>query len=185
MKFSKDFYPSIDEITSSEKGQKWVPESLKMFMKLLVPSNLKQLSLSQCIVQATRPRGAIAPILFGVGIDIDKSTGCKQLINHLARLGFSITPEEITRFKQSAIEDMDNNDNTTQAESNNDYKQWVADNVDHNVATMTGNGTFHGMGIICVDSEPTGRFGNIPRLKDRRPAASFANGRGVEIVPYQ
>ena len=42
MKFSKDSYPSIDEITSSEEGEKWIPESLKMFMKLLVPSSLKQ-----------------------------------------------------------------------------------------------------------------------------------------------
>ena len=60
MKFSKDFYPSIDEIRSSEKGEKWVPESLKMFMKLLVPSSLKQLTLSQCISQATRPRSVNA-----------------------------------------------------------------------------------------------------------------------------
>ena len=75
----------------------------------------------------------------------------------MARLGFSITPEEVTRFKQSAIEDM-NNDDSTPEESNNDYKQWVA--------TMTGKGTFHGMGIICVDSKPTGSFGNIPSLKE-------------------
>ena len=38
-----------------------------------------------------------------------------------------------------------NNDDRTPEESNNDYKQWVAENVDHNVATVTGKGTFHGM----------------------------------------
>ena len=107
-------------------------------------------------------------------MDIDKSTGSKQLLTHLARLGFSITPEEVTRFKQSAIEDK-NNDDSTPEESNNDYKQWVADNVDRNVATVTGKGTFHGMGIICVDSKPTGSYGNIPRLKERQPAVSFTN----------
>ena len=26
--------------------------------------------------------------------------------------------------------------------------QYVADNVDHNIATLDGHGTFHGMGII-------------------------------------
>ena len=86
----KDFYPSVDEISFSEET--WIPESLTMFMTFLVPSRLKQLSLSQCIVQETRPRTVIAPTQFGVGIDIDKSTGCKQLISHLAKLGFSVTP---------------------------------------------------------------------------------------------
>ena len=137
MNFSKDFYPSVDEISFSKDGEKWIPESLRMFMKFLVPSRLKQLSLSQCIVQATRPRTVIAPIPFGVGIDIDKSTGCKQLITHLARLGFSVTPEEVSRYKQSAIEGMDN-DESKQEELSSGYKQWVADNVDHNVGTFDG-----------------------------------------------
>lgn len=30
------------------------------------------------------------------------------------------------------------------------HMQYVADNVDHNVATIDGTGTFHGMGIIAV-----------------------------------
>ena len=184
MNFSKDFYPSVDEISFSEEGEKWIPESLRMFMKFLVPSRLKQLSLSQCIVQTTRPRTVIAPIPFGVGIDIDKSTGCKQPITHLARLGFPVTPEEVSRYKQSAIEGMDD-DESEQEELSSGYKQWVADNVDHNVATLTGKGTFHGMGIICVDTKPTGSFRKIPRLKECQPAALFTNNRGVEIVPYQ
>ena len=50
MNYSKEFYPSVDDIVD---GEKWVPESLKNFMELLVPSRQKQLSLSQCIIQAT------------------------------------------------------------------------------------------------------------------------------------
>ena len=50
---------------------------------------------------------------------------------------------------------------------------------------LTGKGTFHGMGIICVDTKPTGSFGKTPRLKEHQPAALFTNNRGVEIVPYQ
>ena len=33
-------------------------------------------------------------------MDIDKSTECKQLVTHLTRLGFSISVEEVSRFKQ-------------------------------------------------------------------------------------
>ena len=35
MNYSKEFYPSVDDI---EDGEKWVPESLKNFMALLIPS---------------------------------------------------------------------------------------------------------------------------------------------------
>ena len=102
MNYSKEFYPSVDDIVD---GEKWVPESLKNFMALLISSSQKQLSLSQCIIQATRPRSVIAPMPFGASVDIDKFIGCKQLIQHFSRLGFSITPDELYRFKQSAIED--------------------------------------------------------------------------------
>jgi len=37
------------------------------------------------------------------------------------------------------------------------FTQWVADNIDHNVATLDGLGTFHGMGIIAVKAR-TGDF---------------------------
>ena len=110
-------------------------------------------------------------IPFGVGLNIDKSTGCKQLITHFSRLGFSISPEEVSQFKQSAIEDMEKDDN--QERVNDGFKQWFADNVDHEIATLTGRRTFHGMVVICVDSQHTGGFGKIPRLKKRGPAGVF------------
>ena len=56
----------------------------------------------------------------------------------------------------------------------NEFKQWVADNVDHNTATLTGKGTLHGVGIICAEKKQAGLFGKVPRLKNRLPAAAFA-----------
>ena len=35
------------------------------------------------------------------------------------------------------------------------YIQYVADNVDHNVATIDGTGTFHGMDIIAAVTPQT------------------------------
>ena len=32
------------------------------------------------------------------------------------------------------------------------FVQWVANNVDHNIRTLTGKGTFHGMEIIAITS---------------------------------
>ena len=160
MNYSKEFYPSIDDIVD---GEKWVPESLKNFMALLVPSSQKQLSLSQCTIHATKPRSVIAPIPFGVVVDIDKSIGCKQLIQHFSRLGFSVTSDEQYRFKQSFIEDskseVENNEKIATG-----FKQWAADNVDHNIATLRAKRTFHGMGIICVEKKQAGSFGKVPKL---------------------
>ena len=41
----------------------------------------------------------------------------------------------------NGVENMDESSNFT---------QWVADNVDHNINTLTGKDTFHGMGIISA-----------------------------------
>ena len=121
---------------------------------------------------------------FGIAVDIDKSTGYKQLIQHFSRLRFSITPDKLYRFKQSAIEDS-KSEVENHEETANGFKQWVADNVDHNIATLTGKRTFHGMGIICVEKKQVGSFGKVPRLKNRLPVATFAGSCGIEIVPYQ
>ena len=178
--YRKEFYPSVDDIVD---GEKWVPKSLKNFMALLVPSSQKQMSLSQCIIQGPKSRSVIVPIPFGFAVHIDKSNGCKELIQHFSRLEFSITPDEPYRFKQSAIEDskseVENHEKTA-----NGFKQWVADNVDHNISTLTGKGRFHGTGIICVKTKQAGSFGKVPRLKNHLPAAAFADSRGIEIVPY-
>ena len=34
--------------------------------------------------------------------------------------------------------------------NDNTFAQWSADNVDHNIITLTGKGTFHSMGIISM-----------------------------------
>jgi len=76
-------------------------------MRQLVSSDVKIISISQCIIQAARPRTIITPILFGFGVQLEKTCGSKWLVNHLSKLGFSITADEVLRFKQSAVQNMD------------------------------------------------------------------------------
>jgi hypothetical protein len=40
----------------------------------------------------------------------------------------------------------------TTRETDKSFTQWVGDNVDHNVASIDGRGSFHGMGLIAVSS---------------------------------
>ena len=125
----------------------------------------------KCISQASRPRSTIASIPFGIGVDLDKSFGSKWLINHLSKFGFSITADEVVRFKESAIKSLD----SVPTEDNNHFTHWVADNVDHNIATLTGKCTLHGMGIISISSSEnraTKQKHVIQRLKERTKASS-------------
>ena len=49
--------------------------------------------------------------------------------------------------------------------------QYVADNVDHNVRTLDGRGTFRGMGIVSVFTFPNRTFGTgchcVPRTSKK------------------
>lgn len=183
----KTHYPNEEEIVNLEKAKQWVPELLNSFIGQLVKSDLKNLSISQCIVQAARPRTLIAPIPFRLGVQLEKSFGSKWLVNHLSKSGFSITADEVLKYKRSVIENMDVELTEQMSAANEEpvFAQWIADNVDHNTATLSGKDTFHGMGIICASSKSLpGRFGNIPRLQQRRKAGSFTGKIGVEIVSY-
>jgi len=99
------FYPSNEDITSSSQNSQWIPHHLQTFLKLVVISEAKQNSIGHAIVQASRPRSVIAPIMFGVGIEMDHVFGSKRLlINELSQLGFSFSYDEVVKYKQSVIQ---------------------------------------------------------------------------------
>ena len=57
--------------------------------------------------------------------------------------------------------------------------------MDHNLITLTGKGTFNGMGMISIQNGGyQSLIGRIPRLKERQPAAFADFKRGVKIIPY-
>ena len=45
------------------------------------------------------------------------------------------------------------------------FIQYVADNVDHNVCTIDGHGTFHGMGMIAAITPKLKLSQAIPKVK--------------------
>jgi len=91
---------------------------------------------------------------------------------------------EVILYRQSVLET--NTEPDSQTNLNGAFIQWSADNVDHNLATLDGKGTFHGMGIV-ESSTPAGSFSQttcIPRLKKRKPVAEVIKERGVPIIEY-
>ena len=71
---------------------------------------------------------------------------------------------------------------------NRPFMQYIADNVDHNVQTLDGRGTFHGMGVIPVSTFHTGTFGLVsgcvPRTCKQLTALDIAKGKSVPYVCY-
>ena len=145
--YNIETYPTEDDIRDQQYVDKFIPPLLKLFMQLLVTNSVKHVAISNAVVQAARPRSVISPILFGVGVQMDHAYGSKWLIDELARLGFSVSSAEVYRFKQSVMR----SDVITPCCGFN-FTQWVGDNVDHNVASLDGRGSFHGMGVIAVSS---------------------------------
>ena len=150
---SNEVSPTTEEIANSGKGNEKVPESLKLLLSSLIPAKIKQLVVGQCIVQAAKPRSVLCPIPLGLGVELEKTLGSKWLLNHLAKLGLSVSADEVLRFKQSTVQHSKEYHNEALEKDNNEsFLQRSADNVNHNILTLTGKGTFHEMGIISMTS---------------------------------
>ena len=122
--------------------------------------------------------------MFGLAIEFEKAFGSKWLLTDLNRLGFSISPDEATRYKQSVV----CNESVLEfvkINLNGSFSQWLADNVDHNVCTIDRKSTLNGMGMVV--STTLGRHAQglkpIPRQK-RRAAKGVVKEKEIPIIEY-
>ena len=184
--YSKDCYPTTSDITDRAVLKDWIPQGLYLMMKSLVPDELKQITISHTIVQASRPRSVISPVLFGVGVEMDHLYRSKFLVNTLFHWGFSISYDEITRYKQSVIRASDDSFDIRPYPSH--FTQWVGDNVDHNTKTLDGLNTFHGMGLIATStplSASTDAIEDRPVMRLKRTSVKdVIKYCGIEIKFY-
>ena len=97
----------------------------------------------------------IPPLMFALGAEIDHAIGSKSLLTELSKLEYSISYDqvkqydEVKQYKQSLMM----MESTLPTSVIAGFTQFVADNVDHNVCSLDGRGTFHGMGIIACSLE--------------------------------
>ena len=146
---SLEEYPTPSDIMCKDTNRQFVPNSLELFLKLIIDnksSELKTLSIGQAIVQSSRPRGIISPLQIGLGVQMHHQFGSRFLIDTLSSLGFCSTYQEVQRFERSAAASHGTNIEIIKGQ----FIQFVADNVDHNIGTLDGHDTFHGMGIVTA-----------------------------------
>ena len=156
---------------------------MKSFLEVLIPNKVKQVSLGLCITQAARSRSLMCPVPFRAGIQLDKTFGSKWLTNHLAKLAFSITSDEILRFKHSALKKTNDLQTDIDILHETQFIQWSGDDVVHNLVTLTGKDTFHGMGIIqMTGTQPPSKM--IRRLKYLQRSADFGKKQSIPIHYY-
>ena len=179
--YSTAFYPLQEDILSKQT----VPAGLKLLLEVLVKDELKQQSVGQAITYAARPRSFIPPILFGLAVEVDHVFGSRWLIDELNQLGFSVSYSEVMRFKQSAVIEEDTS-TILHSISCGTFTQFVGDNVDHNICTLDGKKTFHGMGILAASTNKEGIKTQTPPIKRHALTKSTAitQNKGVKIVPY-
>jgi hypothetical protein len=103
----------------------------------------------------------------------------------MARLGFSITHDEVSRYKQYVT--LADHPCLSQVDAKS-FTQWSGDNVDHNIKTIDGTGTFHGMGIISMSTrhgmEPGGSFSKFPVQRLKRQTVSKLVGKRGNRAGY-
>ena len=85
-------------------GKKFVPPLLCLLLHNLISDEVKQISFGHALVQASRPRSILAPVLFGLGVSLDHVLASEWLLVTLSRLGFSVSNEEVNRYKQSVVQ---------------------------------------------------------------------------------
>ena len=73
--------------------------------------------------------------------------GSKFLIDTLNSLGFCSSYTEVQKYEVASAT---NWDIELEKDRIDQTVQFVADNVDHNIGTIDGHNTFHGMGIIAT-----------------------------------
>ena len=79
----------------------------------------------------------------------------------------SVPYSEIAKFKQEVVANQNMDDVIKDTSSSETFTQWAADNVDHNLRTLDGTGTFHGMGIIAISSSTTKMSPSVPKIISR------------------
>ena len=146
----------------------------------LIKSDLKIKSFGQCIAKCVSPRLLMPPILFTLTTDLDQVFGSRWLITN--SISFCESYDEVLKFKQAVVIN-DSIDGLLQ--NNEGFTTFVADNVDHNIATLDGRGTFHGMGVIPVLMKKEQRQEVVRRRqKDWINVDDLVKNKGIAILTY-
>ena len=161
---SHEVYPSCDDLESQEAGVKYLPDTLLALLEAMFAgknSCVKVASIGQAMMQATRPGVLLAPLQLGLGVQLHHHFASRFLIDSLHHHGFCCSYQEVHQFERNAAQ----SHGTDIPNLTTEFVQYAADNVDHNIRTLDGHRTFHGMGMIAAVTPGTRSNRPIPRVR--------------------
>jgi hypothetical protein len=160
----KDTYTNTETLEGCSLAH--VPTTLLKFLRIvLVEKDDKKLSaIGQAIVHVSRPRSYLAPIQMGLAIELHAMFRSRFLVETLHALGFCSSYSEVMEFEKNAAITMEP-ELKNLGISTDGLFLFAADNVDHNLITLDGQNTFHGMGMIAALTPGNFQRPAIPRKK--------------------
>ena len=96
----------------------------------------------------------MVPILFGIGVEMNHVLGSVWAVGTLFDHGFSVSSDEVSLWRNCIIQNEEQHSQNIPSQDEAQQidesicPQYAADNVDSNIRTLLGDGTFHGTGII-------------------------------------
>ena len=178
----KDFYPDAKNL-NAVNSLAYLPPLVRLFCtKLFVGRNIttKVAAIGQSILQAVRPRAVVAPLQIGLSIQMHHKFRSKYLIETLHSLGFCSSYIEVLKFERNAAMST-GVDLNTHLKADSSVK-FMADNVDHNICTLNGENTFHGMGMIA--SITKGRFCTRHISRSEVSDKELLAASSIDIIPF-
>lgn len=175
----KDEYPTTDDLVP-DKAIQFLPQCLQQFLAIIIcgkESTCKTASIGQAIMQSCRPRVLLAPLQIGLGVQMHHLFQSRFLVESLCKHGFACSYSEVKKFESCASYCQG-----SEIPKSSSFLQFAGDNVDHNLRTIDGKGTFHGMGTIAMLTPKTKLVRHIPRVNVT--SEDIAKVGRINIHPY-
>ena len=145
-------YPSTQTFKLNS-ALSFIPDTLRTLLSTLfvgTDTKRKVVAIGQAIIQAVRPRAVLAPLQVGLAVQTHHLHRSKFLVDVLHEMGFCSSYGEVLRFEKNAAHSVDPDVLGGDIDLLDPSVLFAADNVDHNIITIDGKGTFHGMGIVAA-----------------------------------
>ena len=178
-------YPDTDML-QLDNALEYLPSSLRVFLDdLFVGTDKKQkiVEIGQSIFQAVRPRAVLAPAQIGLALQTHHLYRSRFIIDNLHKMGFAASYAEVLKFEKNAADTAAVDIFGTSNASSDVAMLFAGDNVDHNIISLDGKGTFHGMGMIAAVTPKQNTMRIIPRRSILE--LNHVEKSKIEIVEYR
>ena len=159
-------HPPSHEMESEAASLNFLSDSLRYFLQEVLKGNdvgIKVASIGLAIMQTIHRHVLLAPLQIGLAVQLHQSINHHHFASHflldlLYHLGFCsccymylfssswYSYHEVKNFEQNAAA----NQGMKISGLTNEFIQYIGDNVDHNIQTLDGHDTSHGMRIATV-----------------------------------